>query len=327
MSGFRRLPGPIDRFHLPITRLQLAAKPQQRIALLGLAGGLLAGAALWFRSSNLVKELTWRRASLAGLQQAVAQHPDDAVARYYLAERLREAGRTGEARAAYSAALRIDPDSARAHLALGELLRQLGELDGAQTNLEAAARLAPDSAQAHIELGKLYWDQLNVADAAAQFQRTAALDPRSPRPWYRLAVCYARTQRIKLAISAARRSVALGGGARCRTALGELLPYRGDPAEAKSTLESAVKADPRYGPALALLGRWLFLFSTFPSDHTRAERLLEKAARVPATEPGQIYSALGQIYASEGKLDRAAAALENAMLLAPNDEPACYALM
>src|SRR5580692_1914775 len=78
--------------------------------------------------------------------------PDSALA---LARQLCDAGRDGEAKAAYVAILQRDPANLEALIELGCLAHRSGHRSAAKTALEQAVHCHPQSAVARINLGNL----------------------------------------------------------------------------------------------------------------------------------------------------------------------------
>src|SRR5690348_4794274 len=83
--------------------------------LLAIAAVLIAGA-LWLRSSHPVREYLLSGRSLPELEAEVLQHPEDAVARYYLGKQYYLNRRFPEAQQAFHEAARLDPEWSRPHL-------------------------------------------------------------------------------------------------------------------------------------------------------------------------------------------------------------------
>jgi tetratricopeptide (TPR) repeat protein len=224
---------------------------------------------------------------------------DDAVARVDLAiahMRLMEVDRAAqEARAA----LKLDERDARAHHVLGKLLYMKGDYAAALSELERAVVLDPDpdaaytlgmtylrlkqldrakllfeemqaalnnSAVAHILFGRAYHETGFVADAEREFRRALSIDARAPRAHFYLG--YVIMQH--------------GGSERL--------------AEAGAEFERELQLHPQDFYANFFLG---VLASTVESDHKKAMRYLQEAARLKP-DIGETYLYLGQSQAELG---------------------------
>ncbi|HEV2472184.1 MAG TPA: tetratricopeptide repeat protein [Chthonomonadales bacterium] len=313
-------------------RIESAAATSSRAAMprivpIAAAGLLLVGAAMWLRSSSLVREYIWSHASLAGLQQAIPTHESDSIAQYYLGKRLYMAGRMAEAKEAYKAAEALDPRSGRIHLGLGMAYDQNGQYDRAQSELEEALRCDPSLAWAQFMLGKIAWDAEDFPTALTHLKKAVELSPKSAQSWYSLGACYAKLKQIDPAISALRTSVSLAPrDPRGITSLGELLIYSGQGDAGAKDLEEAIRLDPSYGPAYSILGRYLFLNGETAAEKQQAQQLLERAVSMPSTGVAEVYFDLGQIYLRNRNYRAAVADLQRSVRLDPSKERTYYAL-
>jgi tetratricopeptide (TPR) repeat protein len=105
--------------------------------------------------------------------------PRDAVARFNLANVLRQDGRTGEAKRLLEEAVRLDPLFAEAWYNLAHLAEDRGDRVGARRCLERSIAVDPDYADAIYNLARLYMVSGAAVTAAALYERYLALDPRS----------------------------------------------------------------------------------------------------------------------------------------------------
>lgn len=304
-----------------------ASRASLRLLPLLALGIVLIAAALFVRSSHAVREPILRGKDLTELEALVHDHPDDALAQYYLAKKYYLNRRFKDAKTAYEAAARLEPDSARSHLGLALTLYELRQTRQAQTEFTEALRHDAHLAWAEYMLGKIAWSRGNVAEALPHLKRATELDPRADQAWYGLSVCYSQLNRRPEALDALRQAVARRpDNPRYLTTLGELCAYLGKTDEGRQHYEHALQLDPNYGPACALLGS-LILQTVATSDALdRAEHLLLRATQLPTYHPQDVYLDLGELYMRRGQTDKAIAALQAAVRADPRDERPLYRL-
>lgn len=119
---------------------------------------------------------------------------------------LRE-GRTEEAAARLSEAVRIKPDYAEASNNLGLALFRLGRLDEAASAYEAALRFEPRQAASHYNLGNTRAVQGRLAEAAEHFRAAVTLDPSDAIAWRDLGRALALQGRMEEAVEPLRTAV------------------------------------------------------------------------------------------------------------------------
>ena len=294
---------------------------------MALIGILLIGAALWFRSSEPLRNYLYRAKDVAELERLVESSPRDATARYYLAKAYYLKREFSEAVPHYEEAAALSPRSARAHLGLGLARFEIGDDAGAASALERAIELDPKSAWGHYILGKLAWRAGDLDLAQRYTWEAAQLDPRSDQAWYGYAACAAQRRQYKEAISALRKAVAQNPrNAPAHAALGELLVYRGQPGEGVEMLERALQIDPSNAAANVLLGKHLANNGSTSEAWKRAEQLLKKSLALRAPRPADTNLELGRLLSRLNRHKEAVAHLEDSRVLDPRDERVYYAL-
>jgi tetratricopeptide (TPR) repeat protein len=301
--------------------------PSRRLWLLLCAGIALIGAAWWLRSSPRMREAILRGKDLPELEAAVRQNPNDGLARYYLAKRYYLNRRFEDARIAYEEVVRLDPNSARAHLGLALSWYELGQTWQAREEFQRALALDDRLAWAEYMLAKMAWAEDNINEALPHVKRATQLDPRSDQAWFGLAACYTQLRNYDGAVQALRKAVARREDRpRYHTALADLLVFRGQIEEGRRHYERALQLDPNYGPACALLGRFLLTKATDPDALERAEELLTRATRLQTVHPQEVWLDLGRLHLRKGRFTKAVEALQNSLRLEARDERAYYAL-
>ena len=86
-------------------------------------------------------------------------------------------GRTDEAIAEYTTALRLNPDDPVAHNILGIALEKKGQLDQAISQFQEALRLNPNRPDFHYNLATVFYQQGRTTEAMGQFEAALRLRP------------------------------------------------------------------------------------------------------------------------------------------------------
>jgi tetratricopeptide (TPR) repeat protein len=224
---------------------------------------------------------------LKDIQGVAASNPASEQAQYYLAQAFLVLGRTGEARAAYEAALKLDPSlvSARAELAALDG-RPPGEAERRRiAELQVAIEREPKNVELREALVRMLLLQHDVPRAQEEIDRILAVAP------------------LHVGANFLAARIALD---------------QGKPDRALSSLEALARTNPTHVEANLLLARLYESRGRQPDAAARLEAVL-------AADPGRIDARyrLGQLYAQAGRLDEAmAAALELERLGPGKAEPA-----
>jgi Flp pilus assembly protein TadD len=123
------------------------------------------------------------------------------IAHNNLGATLADQGKTDEAIAHYSEALRIKSDYADAHNNLGVALADQGKLDEAIAHYSEALRIKPGYSDAHSNLGIALADQGNLDEAIAQFTEALRINPDSAKAHNNLGVALASQGKLDEAIA------------------------------------------------------------------------------------------------------------------------------
>jgi tetratricopeptide (TPR) repeat protein len=103
----------------------------------------------------------------------------------------RQAGKDGEALAAFEAAVQANPKSATAALELGAELERRGESARAEEVYAKAATAAPDDAATHAKLGAVFAERGMNDRAATELETAVRLNPRDATAHKALGYVYA----------------------------------------------------------------------------------------------------------------------------------------
>jgi tetratricopeptide (TPR) repeat protein len=119
-------------------------------------------------------------------RHAIAATPDNYIAYDGLGNALGASGKSEEALACYTEAVRLKPSYPEAQYDLGTTLMKRGKLEEAVQHLTAALKNNPAFAHAHINLGKALLEQGNLAAAADHLSKAVRLTPEDAEAHYNL---------------------------------------------------------------------------------------------------------------------------------------------
>jgi len=220
-------------------------------------------------------------AGFAALGLIIRIDPNDANARFVLAERLRVDKQYEQALAAYQEAQRVAPADVRFYIGRAQVYADQGQGDPAIADLEEAVRVAPRSAEAWFYLGLYRWRFRRDAGGATQaLQQALALNPIA---WYatELGNVYLQAGDLEAAVKTHERAVTLPGhGAYTWWSLGDAYAAQGQWEQAASAYGQAVALEPE--------AAWLHarLANAYERAGHKAEAIAEYEAAL-ALEPGQ----------------------------------------
>jgi tetratricopeptide (TPR) repeat protein len=185
--------------------------------LLGAAGTLALGGCLvctWC-------QLKYWQDSERLYRHAITAITNNYVAYDWLGLALEAAGKSEEALACHSEAVRLDPQYPETQYRLGTALMKRGRLEEAVQHLTAAVKHNPAFASAHINLGKALLEQGKLDEAGFHLSKAVRLTPDDPEAQYNL---------------------------------GTLLVMQAKPDEAIGCFSEALRLKPDYGEAHGNLG-------------------------------------------------------------------------
>ncbi len=252
----------------------------------------LAGQHLAYADPDEATPILWQRvwqhlntgeeeAGLAALGLIIQLNPNDANARFVLADCLRLLNRYDEALRAYEEARRVAPDDMRFYLGRGQLYAAQGEGEKAVADMEAAVTQAPRSAEAWFYLGQYRWRfREDAAGAVAALEQALGLYPNA---WY-------------------------------ATELGNLHRAVGDLEAAVAAYEQAGTLPGRNAYTWATLGNAYMA----QEEWGKAITAYQEALRL-APENASLHAALAQAYEKAGQTEDAIAEYEAALQLEPDN--------
>ena len=228
--------------------------------------------------------------ALSEFQRALQLDPRNADALTGLAHSYENAGRNADAEAEYKKAIALRPDYWDGYNSLGLFYDRQAKYEDAIAQMKKAIELTPDNAQAYSNLGAIY---LDTNDPAKYPQAEAAL----------------------------KKSIELSPTYAAFANLGNLYDSEHRPADSAAALEHAVQLN---GNDFIV---WANLAAAYESLHdetrlasarNRELQLLEQAAQANPRDAG-VLSRLALAYAHKNLREKAAARIQTALALAPDD--------
>ena len=214
----------------------------------------------------------------------------------------------------YQHSLSVDQAYHETYILIGDLYLSMNELDKAAEAYSRVLELNPAMMQAHSSLGYIYSQQGNLQAAVEQNLKVIELAPTDYASHKNLALLYQQLGQTDAAIAEAQIAWGLapeGDKASLETFIAQLAPGQPfGPAQDKSTSssdEELILAYLEEGQA-----------SLNENDLERAEEVYAKALELNPNVV-QAHSALGYIYALQGKLQEALEENLKVLDLAPND--------
>jgi tetratricopeptide (TPR) repeat protein len=254
--------------------------------------------------------------------EAVRLKPNSPTAHNNLGTALGEAGRTKEAIAQYREALRLKPDSPEVRNNLGVTLINLGRIDEAIAHCTEAVRLDRDYAEAHNNLGLALASAGRTDEAIQQYDYALRLKPDSAETQANLALALVRTGRTNQAIEHCRQALRLKpGDAKTHLDFGYMLLRVGKTDEAMEHYLAALRLKPDYADAHNNLGA--LLAGRGNTDEATAH--YREALRLKP-DYADAHNNLGALLFRQGRTDEALAHYREALRLNPDHADAQYNL-
>lgn len=256
--------------------------------------------------------------SIAAYQQALQLKPDSAKVLVSLGIALRKQGQVDQAIAVLRKAIKLRPDMGEAHITLGNVHFQSGQFPQAAEQFRLALRSLPDSAEAHNNLAKVQENLGEVESALDEYAKAVRCNPRYPDAYRNLAALYKGAGDVRQAAEAYGKAIEIrANDIDALLGRGECLLELGDMGNALACYEH-VLAHNKESP-IALIGSGVIHLVI--GQIRKATTLLEASISAHPLV-AEAYVNLGGAYASEARLDEAAAAYGQALALSPANREA-----
>jgi Flp pilus assembly protein TadD len=252
-------------------------------------------------------------AAIPPLQKFIAEQPEVAYGHFQLAFAYTALKRSDEARAEYERAIALDPKMPEACLNLGILLLQTDPA-AAVKPLQKAVDLLPSQSRPRLLLGTAQERSGDLTAAAASFEGAAHLDPQDTDALLHLGNLYLRLKRPADAEPKFRSVLALQPkSAAAALSLAQSLEAQDKP-EAADAYQEYLELQPADSGARAHLVH--FLIAQQKYDAALAELDRADAGKPPSSDSLRMRA---DIQIAQNKLNDAAATLQQAIKLAPED--------
>jgi two-component system chemotaxis response regulator CheY len=276
--------------------------------------------------SKVLKKMGKVEASLAELEVAAVERPNDAPLQQRLGEAYLKAGRLDRAVEILDQAVRLmngaPPKTlAAGKTALGTALVEKGKaendpatLDAGVGALEAAAVADPDLMAAHYNLMVAYKKSGRGEEAARVFDRIAAMEPKDAAGWVNLGAAFVEKEERQKALFAFNKADALADGRfPLYEAMGGALYRAGWYEEALTFIEKGAEAHPSEVASYNLKG----LIYRHMDKYGLAVVEYEKAVKLFPDDAGLHFN-LGVAYYKSGQQEKSGPFFAKAKELDPN---------
>ena len=257
------------------------------------------------------------------MEQATSANPKDATAWFFEGALMRELGKTDQALAAFSEAIKLKPDHINARIERTSMEIAAGKFDLAEADLDAARKLAPNSLPVLYSQAVLDFTQGKHAAA-----HESLLKVLSGAPDYMPAILLSGAVEIHLgtlqqAEQHLRKYLEKNpDNAYARKLLAQALLRSSQPADAVATLFPLLKDGTQDAQVLALAGE----SSMQTRDFKKATQYFEKASAL-APNTAALHTSLGLSKLGQGQQELAVNELERATEIDPKSAQAGVALV
>jgi protein O-mannosyl-transferase len=192
--------------------------------------------------------------ALALWTDTATKAPANPRAHYNLGLELEKAGRRGPAIGACLEAARLDPGHLPTRVNLATLLVLDGRSAEALPHAEVAVGLAPDSAVAHNALGRARFESGDASGGLRAFERAVRLAPADAGAHRNLGLALGRTGRLAEGVAHLETAAGLAPDAGLLVGIAQARLALGQQADARRSLEAAVRLRPGHAAAHLELG-------------------------------------------------------------------------
>ncbi|MEN6303164.1 MAG: TonB-dependent receptor [Armatimonadia bacterium] len=248
-------------------------------------------------------------AALQSARKAVSLAPCSGLAHESLGTAAFYAGDLQEAADEAQAALKLAPNSPTAHVLAANVAVAQGDMTGGMHEAEMALSLDPRQAPAWQLLGMISLTQNNLKRAEKTFNKALDLQPKLVAAQTGQGLALARQGKLGQALQAQQAAMALDPDqAAAHNNLGTVYLQKGRLDEAKAEFERALQLQPNWGLVhanLALAHLEANEFAQAVHEGELAVKLGERSART--------YTTLGRVYLKQNRVNKAWAALRQAL--------------
>jgi tetratricopeptide (TPR) repeat protein len=265
------------------------------------------------------------------LTEHLAQHPQDAPARFRLAELYFKLNDYDRSLAELRALERSRPKDAHVYLRRAVVLKYAGETDAAEKAIRRALALRPHDELTREWLGEIYLDQARYHEALALFDRCLQ---RQPDSYFALLGKGRALEQLLLsrhpiplpqALQPVQKAVRLNPDhpEGLATLARMTFTYEQRPDEAERLALRAAALDPQGARPYIILAQIALSRPPAPENLRKAGEYAYEAGRRDLRDPRPPYF-VGRVFLQQNEIDRAVQALERSIALGPMPEAVSY---
>jgi tetratricopeptide (TPR) repeat protein len=253
----------------------------------------------------------------SGISKAARQH-------FVLANEFYEKKNFDQALAEYSAAVKASSKFADAWYGLGLVNKAKLDLDSATRAWKNALKVDPGIYQAHAELANAYMAQGEFEDAVSEYKALTEAKPNYAEAYFGLGTVLYQLQRFDEAIPNFEKSIVLKGGffPEAKFNLAMIYFNKKDDGKAAEYAQLAINEFGADSPDSAdlyfTLGTVLYNKSDYDGSIKAFTKTLDLCAGCLSDDRARVFYNLSLSYEVMGQKEQAAAALEQALKLAPS---------
>ena len=314
--------GDIQRFDRPgsldqaISLLESAATADPKFALAysGLAEAYLT-------RFGLTKDKAWLDKAAANCTHALELNDTLAPVHVTMGRIHNGAGHEDLAVSEFERAQQLEPANADALAGLAQVLEKQKRLREAEDMFHKAAVLRPDFWDGYSKLGNFYLRQKRWSDAERQFQKIIDLTPDNYIGYQNRGAALIEAGRLPEAATMLQKAARLSPSYGTYANLGQVHYRQKQYSEAAKSTEEALKLndkDFRLWTNLAGMYRFMGRDADAIAVYRRVVPMVEQAAKA-RPQDAELQAQLAELYAYTGNGTKAAARIETALALSPDD--------
>jgi cellulose synthase operon protein C len=267
-----------------------------------------------------------QRAAEQALLEAVAQLPHSAKIQFGLAALYLKSGQEEKAREQYASVVKDykeKPSGLEAKVKLAEMDLAAGKQGEAERQVQEVLKENPRSSDGLVLLGRMALAKRSGKDAVQAFRTVLHDQPELATVHFLLGQAYLLTGESNLAKESFEHAVSLyPGQVDARRSLAALDSQSGRHQQARARLDDLLKQRPNDVAALDML----MMLDLVTKNWVEAEHTLNRL-RALLKDSAVVFMAEGRLREAQQQFDKASAAYERAMALAPNDPDTLLSLV
>ncbi|NUM25659.1 MAG: tetratricopeptide repeat protein [Candidatus Buchananbacteria bacterium] len=206
--------------------------------------------------ATVYDELGEYKLAIEHYQQAIKLQPNIAETYNNFGVTYQKLGQLEQALEQYEKAVTVEPRYYLAYSNAGVINLLQSDFEAAKDNFEAALKINPNFGRGHHGLAVSLVNLQSIDEAIKHYYQSIALSPTLIDNYSHLASIYSRQNEPQQAISILRQGIeAVPDDPELRTNLAVMFANQGDLAAAVEEIKKALELDPKFEPALEVLGQ------------------------------------------------------------------------